>query len=91
MKAHNKLKQRKTTRCARVFRCLKRYMYREVMRKLLILFFVVFSYPLIANEQTMSELEIKQRDEVITELTSLLFFQYQNLSQSELVARLKKQ
>ena len=29
MRAYNKLKQRKTTRCARVFRCLKRYVKHE--------------------------------------------------------------
>lgn len=60
------------------------------MRKLFVFLVAIFSYPLLAHEQTMSELEIKQRDEVITELTSLLLFQYQNLSQSELAARLKK-
>jgi len=60
------------------------------MQKFLIILIITLSLPICAEEQTMSELEVKQRNVVITELSSLLFFEYQKLSQSELVARLKK-
>jgi len=41
------------------------------------------------HEKSHAELEIKQRDNVISELTSILLFQYRNTSKNELISILR--
>jgi len=41
------------------------------------------------HEKSHTELEIKQRDNVISELTSILLFQYRNTSKNELISILR--
>jgi hypothetical protein len=104
-KKHNKAKHVQYTSCAWTSQaslarpCSRRYMLDSAMRAILLLFVLAFTTQGVVGGETNdslaehakshAELEIKQRDVVISEMGSILLHQYKGVSKAELVSILR--